>query len=326
MGRKKRNAKPRKQANRRRRRPTRRVEKSQGLGTAIATGVRNLISYLPGSSVIAPIADFALKAFGFTRVIVENNGVYTADTSICAVCTRFCVNYVNILVGSRNVVRDTILTNGSTRPRILSPWLEARLIEVSISIAPVNVASKRAGQWALGFKPFLSDIDHATEMKDTSSVGRIGMTGYPLYTTGPASKPLKVTYRPRVVDGHCYFFHPLDTPFGCVAIRYDAYNRDSFDGFTAEEMAMDCVVSGRLELRSRTSSDSIRPEQRYIDTLDTPLKDIHMFIENLSDGTIHAIERDCLREKSLGTSVLCNFVINRHDRSKLMTLEDMTIV
>lgn len=303
-----------------RRRAGNRPTRSLGLGSSIAHGVRNLIASIPGVSAFTPIADYALKAFGFSNLKCSD-GVYEGDADIGALVSRLCISYVNILTSSREVMR---ISDGKGRIAISTPWLEARLLELTITVSPTNPVSKRSGVWSIGFKPFYDENDHKKEMDKTDPPGRIGMLGYPLYTTGPASSKLSLTYRPRVPDGYAYHFHSLDDRFGCFVVRYESYSRDAFGAFTAEQVGFECLLSGKLEMRNRVAQDDNSTGFEYLDNFAQPVKDVEIYIQDTS-GEVHTIMKDLSTVSYDKDKVRCTFVKDISDYPKLLDLKSMEL-
>lgn len=325
--------KPRKvQPNQRRRRSNRnrnrsrssRPVKSEGLGRTIVRGVRNLISAIPGGTAFLSIADVVFKSVGYSQ-IRQVDGLFVADNvTIGALATRFCINYVNILLSSRECIRSPSNARDSQfRYNITTPWTEARLIEFTVVIAPTNPVSKRMGIWTLGFKPFYDSRDHATEMSRSSVPGRVGIMGYPNYTTGPASSKLSLTYRPRVTDGHVFQFHPLDTMFGCICIRFDCYSRDTVADFTPEQFALELNITGKLELRNRVSDDDNRIA--YLDKFDQPVKDVRMYVIDSETAEEHTLLNCNSRSVTVDNKMTATFVKDNASAYRLLGLEDMSM-
>lgn len=233
------------------------------IGQVIARGVRNLVSYLPGSPLIKPLADFALKTIGLSDGGTVANGRFSGSVRQFALAAKFWIYASNIIAGSRLAVRS-----GSIDSRnFLTPYCDARVIELTISVMPIGVMGKRAGEWTLSFQPFMSDKDE-DNLNASASIfpDDHAMKACFMSVTGSASRPLALTYKPKVSDGRPYFFWAIGTAYGEVSVRYDQYNRTTYTDFNADDFAMDCVISGRVELRTASSSGYSADGGSYIYT------------------------------------------------------------
>jgi len=242
---------PRKQTTQRRR-TKRRV--GNGVGKLIARGVKSLVSTIPVvGSFLGDISDFTFKAFGISNESITLNSslkdVVVRNVSLCA---RFNITAAAILAGSRT---SLAVDMGKA---ILSQYSDGRVISLTVRIIPSSILSKRSGDWHLGFQPFFNnDDENRGGIKDADWMPtEQGIHRTFLSATGPANKPLVVTYKPVTHDGRAFVFNPLDSAYGQVSIRYDNYDRSSYTEFSPEDFSCDTIISGIIETRVSSSMPS----------------------------------------------------------------------
>lgn len=138
--------------------PPNRPQVQGSFGRAVATGVRTLVSCLPGSKLLKPVADFVLKGIGLTSDHPVN-GIF-ANVANTALGAKFVLAYSNILVGTKLVTyRGRTEASKGNKQMFTIPFLDARLLEVVISVSPINIVSKRSGDWTVAFYPFYDQQD-----------------------------------------------------------------------------------------------------------------------------------------------------------------------
>lgn len=273
-------------------------------GTIIANGVRNLISFLPNSTYLSPAADFIFTLLGIGK---SEQVTSSSDVKLLAHITggqaAFVVSYVNIIASSDVGVRIPSGEGGNLRNYIRLDYTEARLISLSISLAPTNKLQSRAGTVTLGFWPFISaDAEdtwksqfHAGDQYLTEILEQ-NVNRLPYVVIGQSGKTLTLVYRPRVHDGQLFQFRPVKSQLGGVFIKFTDYARSQYDQFNGDELGFNCVVQGVVELRNSTLRGSalieIRDEIVDNQTLDhTCLR----LTENVNLGTHSLAAGHCVK-------------------------------
>lgn len=304
------NRKPRqRKQNRRRRngnrrksaRPPSRPQAAGSFSRLFATGVRSLVSCLPGSKALLPVTDFVMKAIGLTMNKPTPEGVFTGVQNT-ALGSKFTLSYTNILAGTKAVVnRGRTTPEQGNRQIFCLPFMDARLIEVVISTSPVNVVGKRSGDWTIAFYPFYSAQDEDNFRSDKLIPDRTGIERAPLIATGSASQPLSLRFSPRVTDGEIAKFHQIADNFGGLCIRYNDMNRSSYGEFNGEDFAMDCIIKGRVELRS------IQPDaldgKSYTDLVDDVLAEVTHQITHIPTGNVYLVAADHVSEENKASNI-----------------------
>lgn len=294
----------------RRMRPTPSISTST-FGRAIATGVKTLISYLPGSTAIQPIADFILKAVGLSTSDPVNGFMFSV--TYVGLGSKFLIGYSTLIASTRECVLAGI--NETHQQQLVCAWREVRLIEISITIASSGPIKERQGEWTLAFYPFYTSEEEENFTSDTEIPDKTGITRVACATTSSAGQRLSLTYRPRVVDGFIYHFHDLKTKFGGVAIRFSDYSRANYGVFTSEKFSMERVVKGKLELRSMRpdSNDSVLSNTNYVTNVLKPMKEDTIYLAqvlNTKNNKVYSVEGNRIRNTTNGTSVIGNFYEN----------------
>lgn len=232
------------------RRTSRAPSRPQGtssVGRMFATGVRNVISLLPGSSVLSPIADIILKTVGLATDVQEDRTRVSGTTSMYGLATKFAICPAHIMVASKVGWKSRPVDYTTV---VHTEFREARIVEIEVSVEPANQISSRTGEWILSLYPFYDESDHDMFQADTSIPDRVLLHQAPFSTTGSASLPLALKFRPRVTDGFAFHFNkPTITRLG-VVVRYEDYNRENYVDFKSDEFGVSLVLKGKVELRS----------------------------------------------------------------------------
>lgn len=275
---------------RRRNRKVRSLGAAQpSIGRLVATGVKNLLSLVPAAGpALASIADFAFKTIGLTSSEPVQLKFEQATTYNYAVAAKIQIKPVILLVGSKAAVQ------WDADRKIGTAYRDGRVISITIQIRPGNKMMDRNGEWTLSFQPYFADEDAngATgNVPILDSMMRTYMT-----RTGQASQVLKLTYTPVVSDGRPYFYLPLNAAYGEVTVFYEQPNRAGYDVFTADDFNCDMIVSGKIEVRSTTSSLSTGVQ--FDTTVNDLLKNVEYFLRSTKTKGIYG-----LNNTSTSTSV-----------------------
>lgn len=234
----------------RRRKPASRSQGS-GVGRLIAKGVKSLVAAVPGiGPALESVADFAFKALGYALTPPSiNRGTY----SFTGVENTTQVARVQLTLSTVVSTSQFSIQMNMAR-KFMCAFCDGRLIRLHILVQPTNPMSKREGEWTMAFQPYFcaGDEDRKGFGEDWNPhLGNINKMY--LSATGSASRPLSLTYRPRVCDGRAYNFQALNAPFGELVIRFSQPNRNSYEMFKADDFACDVIVSGDVELREAPS-------------------------------------------------------------------------
>lgn len=238
-------------------------------GSIIANGVRNLISYLPNSTFLSPAADFIFSFLGLQSTTAVQGKTADILSHITGGHAAFTVSYVNIIASSDVGIRVPSNEGGNLRNYIQLDYAEARLVSLSISLAPTNRLQSRAGTVTLGFWPFISgeaEDEWTSQFKSgtqyLTEIMEQNVNRLPHVVIGQSGKTLTLAYRPRVHDGQLYQFRPVRSRIGGVYIKFSDYARSQFDIFNGDELGFNCVVQGVVELRNSTLRGSALIEIR----------------------------------------------------------------
>lgn len=237
-------------------RPTRRT--SPTLGRTIATGVKSLLSYIPGAgSVLSPIADFAFKAFGLIQTEVGTPLLNDEPSHLFSLVSHIQLTLLTIISGSE------IAMQNSANRSIRLAFDEGRLIHMTITVAPNNAMEKRGGNLFIGFNPYFNE--------DNSSVPKYAIVPneqsiHRMYrsASGTGSRSLSLSFRPTMFDGVAFQYHAITKSFGELAIRWEKPNRAVYTEITPDEFSVEVRISGKVELRSRTAFETGGSEGTYV--------------------------------------------------------------
>lgn len=214
----------------------------------LVTGIRSIVAALPLSNFLTPITDMFMSAIGLTTKASSSakNLTVQEDVSIYGLCGMVMISYVNILVRSSNASLDD--TKGA-RPYVNTPYTDAKLTSMSVTVTPDNKQQSRSGRWGAVIIPFRDAKDQNTIQSDYAPLTLSRLQQMAGSVSGPADRPLLVRFTPRAEDGLIYQFNPMDTFFCAVVIAYSENIRSTYHEFTAEDFGPDVSVRGQLRLR-----------------------------------------------------------------------------
>lgn len=214
----------------------------------LVTGIRSIVAALPLSTFLSPITDMLMSAIGLTSKAVKarTTSVVQEDVSIYGLCGMVMISYVNILVRSSNASLDD--TKGA-RPYVNTPYTDAKLTSMSVTVTPDNKQQSRSGRWGAVVIPFRDAKDQQTIQSDYAPIPLSRLQQMAGSVSGPADKPLTVRFVPRAEDGLIYQFNPMNTYFCALVISYSENIRSNYHEFTAEDFGPDVSVKGQLRLR-----------------------------------------------------------------------------
>lgn len=223
------------------------------IGKAVATGVRTLLSVLPGSGISVPIADFLFHAFGYA----DSFSVPTADNTVDAPVVRFTGVIGGVSVCPATLISATKLAVFDSNRNFGTRYMDGRIVKIRVDVVPSNVTSSRSGFWILAIQPFFTKEDAARYSNvDTPNVGQHALVGCYKSVTGPASVPLSLSYSPRVHDGFAFSFSPIEIDKLAILIRYEQIDRVAYTEFTADQFACELTIRGTVETRCPENSVS----------------------------------------------------------------------
>lgn len=226
-------------------------------GSIIVNGVRNLISYLPSSTFLSPAADFIMSYSGLVSTTSTPKSIMDLLVHVTGGQSAFIVSYVNLIASSSVGLRLPSASSGNLHNFIRLDYTEARLVRLSISLAFTNRMQSRSGTITLGFWPFISG-DAEQEWTNQFKEGNQYLTDVldqnivrmPYVVIGQTGKTLTLAYRPRIHDGQLFQFRPVASRIGGVFIKFTDFARSQYDLFSGDELGLNCVVQGVVQLRN----------------------------------------------------------------------------
>lgn len=127
------------------------------IARVIARGVKELVSGTPIiGGVLGSLADFVFKAVGVSQTDMSKYAIGTpvsADVSITRLYSRFQIYPVALLVGSRAALPT------DTNRAVTTPYLDGRVISMTVTIRPENAVLYRQGEWHLSIQPYFNVTD-----------------------------------------------------------------------------------------------------------------------------------------------------------------------
>lgn len=279
---------------------------TSNIGKLIGTGIKSLISSIPlVGPVLSEFADFAFKPISISKDNFKIGDIVNPeDLKHCCLAASFLVKPSAILCGSRACVTDL-------DKRIISEYIDGRVISLTITVFPSGAFGKRSGDWHLGFHPLFNESDKTSkDFSEPSQPTEQGIHHMYMSTSGPAYKSLSLTYRPRIHDGRAFQFINMNEPYGMIAIRFDNYDRSAYTEFTPDQFSCDTKISGKIEVRSTG------PQKSGVHYFDSFVTDKIQSVEgwiNHSDGTQYTLTRD---KRMMGAPLVVTNVLDSRNLEK----------
>lgn len=233
-----------------------------GFGGLIARGIRTLLSVLPGSELTTGIADFAFKSLGYSKVILpldSDSHTVQAEFLCTGLTALFHIALKDILFESfTHGVREDAATWSTN-------YEAGRLVSLEVSIIPQARMQERQGQWAAVFIPFRTADENT--YYDTKFQGMLyeQVKLIPGAVSAPATKPLRLRFRPTPRDGRLNFDLSLKDEVGLISIGFDQTNRTSYKAFGLDEFSCTVIVSGTVQLQRPHEVSYASKHKRTID-------------------------------------------------------------
>lgn len=264
-----------------------------GFGGLIARGVRTLLSVLPGSELTTGIADFAFKSLGYSKVTLP------LDASTNTVQAEFLATGLTALfhIALKDLLFESFTHGVREDAATWTTNYEAgRLMSLEVSVIPQARMQERQGQWAAVFIPFRTAAENLYYNTKFQGMLYEQVKLIPGAVSAPATKPLKVRFRPTPRDGRLNYDLSLKDEIGLISIGFDQTNRTSYKPFGLDEFSCTVIVSGVVQLQrphevsyaskhGRTIDDKLR---NTLAVILTPDRKLQFSVNKTSDD--HTIE------------------------------------
>jgi hypothetical protein len=230
------------------RQPSRSTSNRNPFAALVLTGVRSLIAALPGSAFLRPITDLFFTSIGLSEQSITEaaSAVGVKEISFYGMSGMTAISYANILARASSTARN--ITKG---PRLWfdTPYTDAKLENVSLTILPDTKIQSRSGRWACAFIPFrnVNDLKEILGQYRPLTISEVqALAGS---VTSSADKPLHLMFRPKPEDGYCYQYNNIATYFGIFIISYSEEIRTAYHEFNADDFAPNITLRGAVKVR-----------------------------------------------------------------------------
>lgn len=240
----------------------------------IVNGIRSLVAALPSSKFLSPLVDLKLTSLALTsQESTDVNGITTVDdVKIFGISGLAMIKYTNILSGSPTAVIDN---EKGPKVWVNTPYTNARLISIEITVSPTNTVQSRTGRWGCVFLPFRNSKDEDEIRTSYRPVDLPKLQQLAGSVSGPADQSLTLQYRPKPADGFAYQYNTIGTFFGAVILAYSDNIRRTYHGFKAEDFSPDVTIKGKIQLQQPTLGQSM---YGYYDKTWTPSYPIEIYV------------------------------------------------
>lgn len=219
------------------------------LKNVVVQGTRALLSVLPGTEFLLPVADILFTALGFTsNMPTITKGVSTkVNAGLTGLSSFTGISLSNIVARSPIVARADkhINTRGY---EFYLPFTDAKLITLTIVAQVANIQSNRSGRWGIAFVP-IRDAHDLTELPSKyEGISLSGLASIPGAVISNVDRPLTLHYRPSVKDGQAYRFQRISDCYGFLITSYADEMRVTYNDFSASDYSPNIVMSGKVAL------------------------------------------------------------------------------
>lgn len=228
-------------ANRLKRNASRRRINRQTNRTVISPFVkcaRTLLSFLPGQTVIKPLADIAFKAFGLTSSSTITGQHFSAAN----------VNFVGVYSASQITVRDMLAFSSvceRDEDREIPVGSQARtrvqtvkMLRLAITLRNTTPTSSKQGNWAACFKPFISGEDNVTAATPYKTLCEM-----PSAKTAKASQDIVLTIAKFPLYWRCGREMSYNDIIGTLYIGFEDLNRTSYVEITSDQFSCSATIA-----------------------------------------------------------------------------------
>lgn len=220
------------------------------------TGIRSLVAALPGSTFLTPIVDLFFTSIGLTEKLISSSGnaTSTEETAFYGLCGMTAICYANILARVSSTARN--ITKGP-KLQFDTPYTDAKLEHVQITVLPDTKIQTRSGRWACAFVPFRNEHDAQEIIEQYKPMTLAMIQSLAGSVTSSADKPLVLRFKPRAEDGYIFQYNSISAYFGVVILGYSEELRTSYHEFTADDFAPNMTMKGTLKLRQPRMDGSV---------------------------------------------------------------------
>lgn len=226
------------------RRKKKRIHKS--LDTSLS-GTRTLVAGIPASTDVNSIVDidFSYICYSGSNLAKDTTGYSVTKVKVTGLSGMTFVSYANIISHSKNTVRDY----SGSRMQFESPFKDAKLEHLHITLQPDNPRGLRRGRWTMAFIPIRNTNDVTNLVQSYQPLEFERVQSLPGAVTSNADRKISLSFRPKPEDGYCYQYNSTSEPFGILCIAYSAGLREKYVAISTEDFSPNITVSGRVRVQ-----------------------------------------------------------------------------
>lgn len=220
----------------------------------IVSGVRSLISYLPGQSIIKPLADFCFRGFGLLlstdAPTKKVNIIMTGLTGACFIKPADVFAYSDYAI--RKELGDN--PNGAFFDSCV---LSVKMINLEVEVRNIAPQGTRQGTWSAVLIPIKTQKDlnywKAVEQgDDLLSYGDI--VSFPFSKTTSSATTLRMNLRFNNMQDLCSRDVSLTDKVAVLLIGYNEANRTDYGLITSTEFSTAISIKGTMKIKAMRSN------------------------------------------------------------------------
>lgn len=184
----------------------------------------------PATSFVSKLSNFLLTSIGFASSVSLRGGEMVAeDPKFVGVSSKFFLRPSSLLGASQFAVPFKIKAVGDCKPPdkfdkesvsyYFCPYREARVLELVVTIEPVNQLSNRQGMVYACIVPMRSE-DTIKSWETDSALLVEQFAHQPIRAMARFGQPISLVFRPTIHDGMAYQFQKLESDVLGVAITF----------------------------------------------------------------------------------------------------------
>lgn len=208
--------------------------------------MNTLLSVVPGAAIFRPVADFAFKSLGFSKLLDVQGDSITASTYVFGSSAAFFVPLTTLIQDSPTMIRAN-RTDNLAQKDIITTFTHGKLLQIRVTARPIGQLAYRQGQWALAYLPF-STLESETFYNENTTIPTLrDVLAIPGAVQSSGTRQLTTNYRPRRATFDS-MVHPLTTNIGLVMICYEDLSRNKGSEFGPEDFGAEIIIHGTVQL------------------------------------------------------------------------------
>lgn len=210
---------------------------------SLVSTVRSILSYLPGQSVIKPLADFIFKGFGYTASGKVSALNFSGNVSFVGLYAKAQLRVSDLIAFERSSVRSEtgeVYDGASFKTKIQY----VKLMELELVLRNTTPSGKKTGNWSA----FIRVFKHVDQLKDDVVYSYKDICEMPGAKTATASENIVIKILNFPPHWYCGRELELSNVFATVHIGFEDLNRINYVEFTSDDFSCSGTISAKFKV------------------------------------------------------------------------------